>query len=303
MNKKKLLVIVILVLLLVPIYFMEIDHFIFGDEVITYNMANNKEAGFVFSEGRISDYLRTEVFSGKDGIIKSIASMGKDLIKHKANAQILNYPRDKEVRLYEAEEVKGWFYKAEEDRFDFFNTWIHSLSDDANPWGYYELVNLSSSIFPEISGTKWSAFLVNILFYLGNLLILLAIGKKTGNTYYQNIAMIIFVGVVSTILTNSVTTLRPYAVASFWATSFAYASICMLERVMANEAIASKHLIGIVALYVLGYITHYTMGIVLLSFGITLLFYTNVFYKKNPWIIFSTGMAAFILGLFFHLNH
>ena len=66
--KKWMMAATIVLLLLLPVFYMAIDVFFTGDEVVTYSMANNAEGGFVFSQGRISDYLSHEVFNN-DGRI------------------------------------------------------------------------------------------------------------------------------------------------------------------------------------------------------------------------------------------
>ncbi len=80
--------------------------------------------------------------------------MFTDVLKNKGNSIILNYPRDPEVKLYSAEDIHDWFAKTEHERFNLGSTWLHSLSDDGNSWLYYVLVNISSSIFLNLSTTK-----------------------------------------------------------------------------------------------------------------------------------------------------
>ena len=137
MKEKKLMILAIVLLLLVPVFYMGIDEFLSGDEVVTYSMANNDEAGFVFSEGRISEYLSNEVFNNDDKeMISKIFDMGLDVIKNRSRAQILNYPRNPEVRLYSGDEISDWFQKRNYERFNIGTTWLHSLSDDGNSWLY-----------------------------------------------------------------------------------------------------------------------------------------------------------------------
>lgn len=53
--------------------------------------------------------------------------------------------------------------------------YLNAMGDDANSYLYYELVHLSGSLFPAISATKWSAFLVNAVALVAVLLLLYGI--------------------------------------------------------------------------------------------------------------------------------
>ena len=144
--KHKLLIAEIVILLFLAFVIEYTDNYFSGDEVVTYSMANNDKSGFVFSDGRVSNYLKNEVFVGDSNIIIKLGEVASDLIKRRGAASILTYPRDPEVELYSKQDVEDWFLKRNDERFNVFSTWLHSVSDDGNSWLYYSLVNVSSSI-------------------------------------------------------------------------------------------------------------------------------------------------------------
>ena len=200
--RKILIIISMALILILPVFYMSIDEKYTGDEVVTISMANNEQAGFVFSEGRISNYLKNAVFTSDGNLVKNLIGMATDVLKNKGGAAILNYPRDPEVKLYSSDEVYGWFAKTEQERFNIGSTWLHSLSDDGNSWLYYSLVNISSSVFLVLSATKWAGFIVNMLFYCGMLLVLFKIGKKLGNSDFQNMLTLLVFGCSCDFLTS-----------------------------------------------------------------------------------------------------
>lgn len=296
--KNKLLMMVIIALMIVPVFYMVIDEFFSGDEVVTYNMANNAKAGFVFSQGRISDYLSNEVFTdnGK-GLISRLYELGLDVVKNRSQAQILNYPRNPEVRLYSGDEISDWFQKRNNERFNVGTTWLHSLSDDGNSWLYYCLVNISSSIFMGISSTKWAGFIVNIVFHLLTLIILCRLGRKLGNDVIQNAGMLVFYGVSFDIISVTVTNIRPYTVAAFWATLMVYLILGVYEHAIIEKKDMNGKIPLLIIVYGIGYVSHYTVGAVFASFGIILLLFMLLGRRGQIGIIALTGVVGIFFGI------
>ena len=296
--KKWMMATTIVLLLLLPVFYMAIDLFFTGDEVVTYSMANNAEGGFVFSQGRISAYLSGEVFN-KDG--RSLASklfdVGSDVLKNKGGAKILNFPRDPEVKLCTGDEINDWFQKREYERFNIGTTWLHSLSDDGNSWLYYSLVNLSSSLFMGISATKWSAFLINIIFHDLTLFVLIRIGQKLGNNAKQNIGMLVFYGASFELLTRTVTNLRPYTLGSFFATLLVFLIMSLYEKIISEDNGLDKSIPVIIFTYGIGYVSHYTVGAVFASFGIALVLFMLIGKHKGIGKILLTGIAGILFGI------
>ena len=97
LGTKKLAVIAIIILSLIPIYFMHIDKFFSADEYITYSMSNNDKGGFVFSEGRISKYVREQVVADTPAeTISNILATAIDVLENKKNSALFTSERETE---------------------------------------------------------------------------------------------------------------------------------------------------------------------------------------------------------------
>lgn len=296
--KNKLAIFTIIVLVLISLFYMEIDEFFSGDEVVTYSMANNSDGGFVFSQGRISDYLSSVIFAdGGDGLISKLYLLGIDVVRNKSKAQILNYPRDPEVKLYSGDDVCDWFQKRDYERFNLWTTWLHSLSDDGNSWLYYCLVNISSSLFMGISLTKWSGFIVNIVFYILTLLMLYRMGKRLGNSNVQNVGMLFFYGLSFDTISVTVTNMRPYTLAAFEATLMVYLILEIYRCAVIEKKAFNGKIPLLILAYGIGYVSHYTVGAAFVSFGLTLLLFMLIGNCERVGIIVMTGALGLIFGI------
>ncbi len=285
-----------IIVLLLPILYMEMDEYFSGDEVVTYNMANNAEAGFVFSDGRVSNYLKNEVFTDDSNVVSKLIEVASDLIKRRGAASILTYPRETEVRLYSQDEIRDWFSKNSNERFNVLTTWLHSVSDDGNSWLYYSLVNISSSVFMNISASKWSGFIVNIIFHFLTILMLIKLGKRIGNSELHIAAMLIFYGCAADIVTTTVTNLRAYTVAAFFTTLLVWQILNIHESLFKKNRIDAKNAALIVLFYAVGYVSHYTVGAVLASFGAILLFFMFLGKIRGSIKILLLGIISIIIG-------
>jgi hypothetical protein len=103
-----------------------------------------------------------------------------DILKNKKSAQFFQYARDPEIAVFSNSEIKDWFFKRQDERFNIGTTWLYSLSDDANSYLYYCLLNMVSSLFIGISGTKWAGFILNYLCFLVCLFEIFTISKTIG---------------------------------------------------------------------------------------------------------------------------
>ena len=155
------------------------DSYVIGDEIISYSIANNDKGGFVFSEGRVAAYVKNEIAGETlSDTMNNIVSFVTDIVKNKTSADFFVYPRNPEVQLFSKEEIACWMQKNSDEFFNIGTTWLYSLSDDANSYLYYCLLNVSSSLFPNLSSTKWIGFFVNYLFYIICLICMYAVCKK-----------------------------------------------------------------------------------------------------------------------------
>lgn len=295
-RNKRISIAIIILIALIPICFMEIDHYFSGDEVITYSMANCDTAGFVFSDGKITRYMQNEIFNGSfTEVVHNLIDLAKDVFTNGRQAEILLYPRDPEVYLYTHEEMVDWQAKRQDERFDFYNTWIQSLSDDGNAWFYESAVNFVSSLFVSISSTKWTAFIVNFVFYLLALCVLYMIGKEFGNTFEQNAVAIIGYGLWSITL-KTVTNLRAYTVASFFCLLLVYYALKIQKCIAEDKKIPFSYYVKFVITYAVGFVSHYTIGAALTTYGLVLVLFMLLYYKKNVTPIIVTGVLALFSG-------
>ncbi len=294
---KKIFAVIMVVVALLPIYFMSIDDYFSGDELITYSMANNDEAGFVFAEGKISRYFKNEVFHGSmTQVVGNLVDMAVDVLQNGRESRLLSYNRDPEVKVYSNAEMVDWFAKRQDERFDFYNTWIHSLSDDGNAWFYECLVNFSSSFFITLSATKWSAFLVNYIFYILTLLIIWKIGIQIGNTAIHNEIMLSCYGLWHATLAI-VTNLRAYGVASFWAALLVLTALEIHDVVVNDKKVKTGTLVKFIIVYAIGFVAHYTIGAILTTYGLALVAFMLISRNKHVGKIILTGVISLFAGI------
>lgn len=295
--KNIILILAIVLVSLLPIYYMQIDDYFSGDEVITYSMANNDKAGFVFSDGKISNYFKNEVFTGDiSSILNNLMDMAFDVFQNRGSSRLLSYDRDPEVYLYSSEEMTDWFQKRYDERFDFFDTWIHSLSDDGNAWLYECLVNLSSSLFVRLSATKWAAFIVNYIFFLLTLYNIWRIGLKLGNEKFKNGLLLIGYCLWQETI-GSVTNLRAYTVACFFSTLLGLLAIRIHSLIMDDRKPGLAIIAEFVVVYAFGFVAHYTIGAVLATYGLILLFLMLFAHKKYYTPIIVAGVVSLVAGI------
>lgn len=188
-----LLAVIILILAITGGY-MAIDRYLVGDEVVTYGMANSTDKGWMLSTGRIRAYFEEE-FSRTlyRRQFKTLQHSDWISAKNRRGAAYFSYPRPEECGWYGKEQISGWFSIREDERFHLGDVYLNAMGDDANSYLYYELVHLSGSIFPGISATKWSAFLVNAAALVAVLVLLYGIaGYFTADTKRKLMVCLLF---------------------------------------------------------------------------------------------------------------
>ena len=272
-----LLAVTILILAITGGY-MAIDRYLVGDEVVTYGMANSTDKGWMLSTGRIRAYFEDEILTDSVAqTIQNIAAFGMDLAKNRRGAAYFSYPRPEECGWYGKEQISDWFSIREDERLHLGDVYLNAMGDDANSYLYYELVHLSGSLFPAISATKWSAFLVNAVALVAVLLLLYGIaGYFTADTKRQLLVCLLFgcsVGCLD---------LSTYLSAYMLAMAFQLALLLVhlkLYQAMRDgmEKAVRRDIAGLLVLYPLGYIAHYTTGVWAVVLGIA----TLVWLKKN----------------------
>ncbi|WP_301900073.1 hypothetical protein [Roseburia hominis] len=272
-----LLAVIILILAITGGY-MAIDRYLVGDEVVTYGMANSTDKGWMLSTGRIRAYFEDEILTDSVAqTIQNIAAFGMDLAKNRRGAAYFSYPRPEECGWYGKEQISDWFSIREDERLHLGDVYLNAMGDDANSYLYYELVHLSGSLFPAISATKWSAFLVNAVALVAVLLLLYGIaGYFTADTKRQLLVCLLFGCSVGCL--DLSTYLRAYMLAMAFQLALLLVHLKLYQAMRDGmEKAVRRDIAGLLVLYPLGYIAHYTTGVWAVVFGIA----TLVWLKKN----------------------
>lgn len=272
-----LLAVTILILAITGGY-MAIDRYLVGDEVVTYGMANSTDKGWMLSTGRIRAYFEDEILTDSVAqTIQNIAAFGMDLAKNRRGAAYFSYPRPEECGWYGKEQISDWFSIREDERLHLGDVYLNAMGDDANSYLYYELVHLSGSLFPAISATKWSAFLVNAVALVAVLLLLYGIaGYFTADTKRQLLVCLLFG--CSVCCLDLSTYLRAYMLAMAFQLALLLVHLKLYQAMRDGmEKAVRRDIAGLLVLYPLGYIAHYTTGVWAVVLGIA----TLVWLKKN----------------------
>lgn len=272
-----LLAVIILILAITGGY-MVIDRYLVGDEVVTYGMANSTDKGWMLSTGRIRAYFEDEILTDSVAqTIQNIAAFGMDLAKNRRGAAYFSYPRPEECGWYGKEQISDWFSIREDERLHLGDVYLNAMGDDANSYLYYELVHLSGSLFPAISATKWSAFLVNAVALVAVLLLLYGIaGYFTADTKRQLLVCLLFGCSVGCL--DLSTYLRAYMLAMAFQLALLLVHLKLYQAMRDGmEKAVRRDIAGLLVLYPLGYIAHYTTGVWAVVLGIA----TLVWLKKN----------------------
>lgn len=272
-----LLAVIILILAITGGY-MAIDRYLVGDEVVTYGMANSTDKGWMLSTGRIRAYFEDEILADSVAqTIQNIAAFGMDLAKNRRGAAYFSYPRPEECGWYGKEQISDWFSIREDERLHLGDVYLNAMGDDANSYLYYELVHLSGSLFPAISATKWSAFLVNAVALVAVLLLLYGIaGYFTADTKRQLLVCLLFGCSVGCL--DLSTYLRAYMLAMAIQLALLLVHLKLYQAIRDGmEKAVRRDIAGLLVLYPLGYIAHYTTGVWAVVLGIA----TLVWLKKN----------------------
>lgn len=272
-----LLAVIILILTITGGY-MAIDRYLVGDEVVTYGMANSTDKGWMLSTGRIRAYFEDEILTDSVAqTIQNIAAFGMDLAKNRRGAAYFSYPRPEECGWYGKEQISDWFSIREDERLHLGDVYLNAMGDDANSYLYYELVHLSGSLFPAISATKWSAFLVNAVALVAVLLLLYGIaGYFTADTKRQLLVCLLFGCSVGCL--DLSTYLRAYMLAMAFQLALLLVHLKLYQAMRDGmEKAVRRDIAGLLVLYPLGYIAHYTTGVWAVVLGIA----TLVWLKKN----------------------
>lgn len=188
--------------------------------------------------------------------------------------------------------------------FNYHQVWLNQYFD-VHPPLYYYLLHTISSIFPN-RFTIWFGLIINLFFYLLDLIIIsIILNKLTKNEILGALGVLLF-GLNGVTMTN-LTYIRMYMMSSFFVLLFLYFGL----KVINNEK--NKYL-NIVALFfttICGGLTHYHFYFVLAC--LCLLFTIYLLIKKrfvDLILSFISVLGAFLLNVFvlftgtlYHLNN
>ncbi len=292
-----ILLLVILVCLLPTVFFMCMDTYRTGDEIVTYGMANEPECGWMFSKGRIRAYIDTAILGdGVSGIPGNLIAAGKDILTNRKNAAFFQMERPSETGWYTKEQMQGYTAITEGEAFHPGDIYLNGMGDDANSFLYYLCLHLVSSLFPQISATKWSGFLLNLIFLAVSLLLLYRIASRYVQTEGQRYGILVAYA-CSIAAVSTFTNIRPYALTIVMQEWLLLLHLKMLEAYERNGMDgARKYIRRLIPAYIVGYISHYTTGIWAVSLAVFIIVSVP---KEKAFLrsYFRAGILAVFLGI------
>ncbi|MBR5419533.1 MAG: hypothetical protein IK115_00140 [Lachnospiraceae bacterium] len=287
----------ILLCLLPTLFFMKLDSYRTGDEIVSYGMANEPEQGWMFSKGKIRTYMEEDILrDGVMGIPANLFAAVKDVLANRRDAEFFRMERPEESGWYSGAEFKDYLKITEGEAFRPGDIYLNAMGDDANSFLYYSCLHFVSSAFPGISDTKWSGFILNLLCMAACLYLLYLIsGYLIGNKAARFISVAAYA--CSSGAVGMFTNIRPYALAAVLQEALLLLHLHMLKTLEEQgQTVARKDFKWLALLYILGFTAHYTTGI----WALCLAAYTLCRAFRNRSFIRSyllTGILAVFLGL------
>lgn len=282
---------IIVFFVMVAIFAMHMDDVQNGDEVLTYSAANSTVDIWMFALDRPSHWIRDLIYDSSLTVtIKNGIEAIQDVYVNGRNAECFNYPVSDGV-WYSGDYIRNCLSVSQETRFDYISVLYNSLLDGANMLLYYLLVHTVSSFFPEYSFSKWCAFSINLLFFIGTLIIFYKLCKKYSLT--KNISLALIALYVCTNGLRIVTYLRPYQLLIFFTLFLFYRHVLLFESIEKRENFPTRKffiLLGIV--YILGCWSHFLTIVVILILGGMLTI--AVFMNKDNNILFNKVLKPYI---------
>lgn len=288
---------------MISVFLMNYDTYMSGDEIVTYGMANSSSGGWMLSTGRVTKYLQNEIIGDSlSDTGRRLAQLAGDVIRNKRQAAYFSYPRPSESGWYNGEEIANWFYVTPADRFTFGRVYLNAMGDDANSFLYYGLVHLVSSLFPAISAVKWSAFIVNIICLLISIGLLYRIcGVFTDIEKHKILVCLIYIFSVACLFLT--TYLRAYMLITAIHLAMMLLHLNLYEAVKKRDFRRFRRcVVMLLALYPIGYVSHYTTGLWAVALGIMTIIYIVGHTARTEWrryltIYILSGAVAIVLGI------
>ena len=226
LKENKFIILTIVILCGLMFYFINQKQGFHEDEIFSYGSSNYKYDNvyrwFGYAEAN-QDILYKQVLTG------SLSNRINNLIKYKTNIEQFN----KDEIL--SKEIPTWKYKDEaleylaiqkEDIFNYFSVYQNQARDVHPPFFYY-LVHLTSTLFYN-NFTKYIVFSINLVFFIGVLLIIKKIVESLNHKELVIPTMILYgasMGCISTVMFQ-----RMYMMVTFFSILYLYFIIKFIKN-------------------------------------------------------------------------
>ena len=277
LKENKFIILTIVILCGLMFYFINQKQGFHEDEIFSYGSSNYKYDNvyrwFGYAEAN-QDILYKQVLTG------SLSNRINNLIKYKTNIEYFN----KDEIL--SKEIPTWKYKEDAleylaiqkgDVFNYFSVYQNQARDVHPPFFYY-LVHLTSTLFYN-NFTKYIIFSINLVFFIGVLLIIKKIVESLNHKELVIPTMILYgasMGCISTVMFQ-----RMYMMVTFFSILYLYFIIKFIK-----DDFKVKDKFWFILTIILGFLTQYYFCIYIVLIFIILSIYLLLNKKYKKWFDF-----------------
>ena len=277
LKENKFIILTIVILCGLMFYFINQKQGFHEDEIFSYGSSNYKYDNvyrwFGYAEAN-QDILYKQVLTG------SLSNRINNLIKYKTNIEQFN----KNEIL--SKEIPTWKYKEDaleylaiqkRDIFNYFSVYQNQARDVHPPFFYY-LVHLTSTLFYN-NFTKYIIFSLNLIFFIGVLLIIKKIVEALNHKELVIPSMILYgasIGCISTVMFQ-----RMYMMVTFFSILYLYFIIKFIK-----DDFKVKDKFWFILTIILGFLTQYYFCIYIVLIFIILSIYLLLNKKYKKWFDF-----------------
>ena len=277
LKENKFIILTIVILCGLMFYFINQKQGFHEDEIFSYGSSNYKYDNvyrwFGYAEAN-QDILYKQVLTG------SLSNRINNLIKYKTNIEYFN----KDEIL--SKEIPTWKYKEDAleylaiqkgDVFNYFSVYQNQARDVHPPFFYY-LVHLTSTLFYN-NFTKYIIFSLNLIFFIGVLLIIKKIVEALNHKELVIPSRILYgasIGCISTVMFQ-----RMYMMVTFFSILYLYFIIKFIKN---DFKIKDKF--WFILTIILGFLTQYYFCIYIVLIFIILSIYLLLNKKYKKWFDF-----------------
>ena len=289
LKENKFIILTIVILCGLMFYFINQKQGFHEDEIFSYGSSNYKYDNvyrwFGYAEAN-QDILYKQVLTG------SLSNRINNLIKYKTNIEYFN----KDEIL--SKEIPTWKYKEDAleylaiqkgDVFNYFSVYQNQARDVHPPFFYY-LVHLTSTLFYN-NFTKYIIFSLNLIFFIGVLLIIKKIVEALNHKELVIPSMILYgasIGCISTVMFQ-----RMYMMVTFFSILYLYFIIKFIK-----DDFKVKDKFWFILTIILGFLTQYYFCIYIVLIFIILSIYLLLNKKYKKWFEFlKLHVIAALIGI------